>query len=181
MTVPPYVVGATVLLVFAYSSDYHRERTVHILVGILLVLIGLIMAFSLPLSCPSARYGGIVILLSGTFIASPITVAWLAGNTPEPGKRALVLGINGWGNLGGIIGSELFRANYGPDYIRPLKITTGLVAAAFIGYAAYYLELRLWNQYKARRIAGMSSEDIEQEERNDARYADKKWTFMYGT
>lgn len=180
MTVPPYVIGATLLLIFAYSSDHFRERTIHILIGITLVLIGLIMAFSLPLSNPEARYGGIIVLLSGTFIAAPITVAWLAGNTPEPGKRAIVLGINGWGNLGGIIGSELFLAKYGPTYIWPLKVATGLIAVAFVGYAAYYFELRLWNRYKAKKIEGMTAEEIEEENTNDVRYADKKWTFVYG-
>ena len=180
MTVPPYVVGAALLLVFAHSSDRRRERTAHILVGIALVLVGLVMAFSLPLTNPAARYGGIVVLLSGTFIAAPITVAWLAGNTPEPGKRAIVLGINGWGNLGGIIGSELFLARYGPDYTWPLKVATGLVAVAFAGYACYYFELRMWNRYKAGKIARMTAEEIEAERTDDVRYADKKWTFVYG-
>ncbi|KAF2877081.1 major facilitator superfamily domain-containing protein [Massariosphaeria phaeospora] len=180
LTVPPYVVGAAMLLLFAWSSDRRRERTLHILGGIALVLVGLILAFSLPLSNSAARYGGIMILLSGTFIASPITVAWLAGNTPEPGKRAVVLGINGWGNLGGIIGSELFLARYSPDYIWPLKVTTGLIAVAFVGYAAYHVELRLWNRYKGKKIAQMTPEEIEDENRNDVRYSDKKWTFVYG-
>jgi MFS family permease len=180
MTVPPYVVGAVLLLLFAHSSDHFRERALHILLGITLVLIGLIMAFSLPLDYPTARYGGIIVLLSGTFIAAPITVAWLSGNTPEPGKRAIVLGVNGWGNLGGIIGSELFLAKYGPNYIWPLKVTTGLIAVAFVGYACYYFELKAWNKYKARKIAGMSAEEIEAENTNDVRYADKKWTFVYG-
>jgi len=180
MTVPPYVIGAVLLLLFAYSSDHFRERTTHILAGLLLVLIGLIMAFSIPLDAPAARYGGIIVLLSGTFIASPITVAWLAGNTPEPGKRAIVLGINGWGNLGGIIGSELFLAQYGPSYVWPLKVTTGLVAVAFLGYAGYYFELRGWNRYKGRKIAAMSPEEIEEENTSEVRYADKKWTFVYG-
>lgn len=180
MTVPPYIVGALLLLLFAHSSDHFRERTLHILVGLLLVIIGLVMAFSIPLSFPAARYGGIIILLSGTFIAAPITVAWLAGNTPEPGKRAVVLGINGWGNLGGVLGSELFLARYGPSYVFPLKITTGLIAASFAGYLAYYFELKGWNKYKARKIASMTEEEIEAEHTNDVRYADKKWTFVYG-
>jgi hypothetical protein len=180
MTVPPYVIGALLLLLFAYSSDHFRERTLHILLGLLLVIIGLIMAFSIPINAPAARYGGIIVLLSGTFIASPITVAWLAGNTPEPGKRAIVLGINGWGNLGGIIGSELFLAKYGPSYVWPLKVTTGLVAVSFVGYACYYLELRGWNRYKAKKISTMSPEEIEAENAGGKRYADKKWTFVYG-
>jgi hypothetical protein len=36
---------------------------------------------------------------------------------PEPGKRALVLGVNGFGNLSGVIGSQLFRKSYAPEYL----------------------------------------------------------------
>lgn len=179
MTVPPYVVGTVVLLLVAASSDHFHERTRHILSGITVVIIGLILVIVLPLDNIHARYGGLVILLAGTFVAAPITVAWLAGNTPEPGKRTFVLGINGWGNLGGIIGSELYKPRYGPDYHFPLKVTAGLIGVAWVGYAAYHFELRFANRYKARKIAQMTHEEIEEENRNDKRYADRKYTFVY--
>jgi hypothetical protein len=180
MTVPPYVIGALFLFCFALSSDHFHERTCHILAGLTIVVIGLILVITLPLSNIHARYGGLVILLAGTFIAAPITVAWLAGNTPEPGKRTFILGINGWGNLGGIIGSELFLSKYGPDYHWPLKVTVGLIAVSWVGYACYHFELKAANRYKAKRIRQMSPEEIEDENTNGKRYADKKWTFVYG-
>jgi hypothetical protein len=180
MTVPPYVIGTICLLCFAFSSDHFRERTCHILVGLTIVIIGLILVITLPLDNIHARYGGLVVLLAGTFIAAPITVAWLAGNTPEPGKRTFILGINGWGNLGGIIGSELFLSKYGPDYHWPLKVTVSLIATAWVGYAAYHFELKAVNRYRAKKIAKMTPEEIEEENRSDKRYADRKWTFVYG-
>jgi hypothetical protein len=45
------------------------------------------------------------VLQIGSYTAPPLTVAWLAQNTPSPGKRAIILGFNGWGNLAGVIGS----------------------------------------------------------------------------
>ena len=180
MTVPPYVIGTICLLCFAFSSDHFHERTMHILVGLGIVIVGLILVITLPLENIHGRYGGLVVLLAGTFIAAPITVAWLAGNTPEPGKRTFILGINGWGNLGGIIGSELYLSKYGPDYHWPLKVTVGLIAAAWVGYAAYHFELKFMNRYKAKKIAKMTPEEIEAESRNEKRYADRKWTFVYG-
>jgi len=179
MTVPPYLVGTIVLLCVAKSSDHFHERTIHILSGISVVVIGLILDIVLPLSNVHARYGGLVVLLAGTFVAAPITVAWLAGNTPEPGKRTFILGLNGWGNLGGIIGSELYNPRYGPDYRFPLKVTAGLIGVAWLGYAAYHFELRLVNRWKAGKVARMTLEEIEDERVNDVRYADRKYTFVY--
>jgi hypothetical protein len=146
----------------------------------LIVIVGLILVITLPLNNIHARYGGLVVLLAGTFISAPITVAWLAGNTPEPGKRAVVLGINGWGNLGGIIGSELYLSKYGPDYHFPLKVTAGLIAISWLGYAAYHFELRAANIHKSRKVSQMTRADIEQEDLDGKRYADRKWTFVYG-
>ena len=74
----------------------------------------------------------------------------------------------------------MFLAKYGPTYVWPLKVTTGLISVAFVGYAAYYFELRLWNRFKARKIERMTPEEIEDENTNSIRYSDKKWTFVYG-
>jgi hypothetical protein len=180
MTVPPYVIGTIVLLLLAYSSDHFHERSLHILTGLTIVIIGLILVIVLPLHNIHARYGGLVVLLAGTFVSAPITVAWLAGNTPEPGKRAVVLGINGWGNLGGIIGTQLYLSKYGPDYHYPLKVTVALIAVSWVGYAAYHFELGMANRYKARKIRNMTAEELERENVEEKRYADKKWTFVYG-
>lgn len=73
-----------------------------------------------------------------------------------------VLRINGWGNLGGIIGSELYKPRYGPDYHFPLKIAAGLIGVAWVGDAASYFELRFANRYKARKIAQMTHEEIKE-------------------
>ncbi|RFU30412.1 hypothetical protein B7463_g5923, partial [Scytalidium lignicola] len=180
MTVPPYVIGAILLLCFAYSSDHFRNRLYHVLGALIIVMVGLIMTITLPLDNVGGRYAGLVILLAGTFITSPITAAWLAGNTPEPGKRTVVIGINGYGNLAGIIGSELFLAKYGPTYHLPLIITLILVAVAFVGYIAYRFALQAANRYKAKKVAQMTPEEIEQENTNDVRWADRKYTFVYG-
>jgi hypothetical protein len=181
MTVPPYVIGAGLLLCFAWSSDHFRNRQYHILIALIIVMIGLIMCVTIPLQNIGARYAGLVILLAGTFITSPLTAAWLAGNTPEPGKRTIVIGINGWGNLAGIIGSELFLSKYGPDYRYPLQLTLALIAVAFVGYVAYGITLRLVNKWKAKKVAAMTPQEIEDENVNDIRHADRKYTFIYGT
>ncbi|KAJ6102308.1 MFS general substrate transporter [Penicillium sp. IBT 16267x] len=180
MTVPPYVIGAVLLLCFAFSSDHFRNRLYHILGALIIVMIGLILTVTLPLENVGGRYAGLVILLAGTFIASPLTAAWLAGNTPEPGKRTVVIGINGWGNLAGIIGSELFLAKYGPTYHYPLVLTLVLVAVAFVGYVAYRFALKAANIHKAKKVAQMTPEEIEEESSNDVRWADRKYTFVYG-
>jgi hypothetical protein len=97
LTAPPFLVGAVVLYTFTWWSDKRRERLVPILWGLGILLLGLAGVVVLPESWLLIRYCSLCVLMGGTFVASPLTVAWLAGNTPETGKRSVMLGINGWG------------------------------------------------------------------------------------
>jgi hypothetical protein len=104
----------------------------------------------------------------------------LSGNTPAPGKRALVLGFNGWGNLAGVIGSQLFRAEYAPRYLPAFYASLGIIIVAFIGYATYRFTLKFVNTRRAKIVACWTEEQIQTEKIDDVRYADKKLTFVYG-
>lgn len=111
------------------------------------------------------RYVSLCILLSGSFIASPLTVAWLTNNTPEPGKRAILLGLNGWGNLAGVFSALLFtpqdRAN---GYIRPFIVTLVCVAGSFAGFIAFWVLLIRENQWRRGVTTGWTEEEKEHEE-----------------
>ncbi|WQF88112.1 Putative major facilitator superfamily, MFS transporter superfamily [Colletotrichum destructivum] len=178
MSVPPYVCGAVGLYCFTLSSDYHKERGYHILGGIMIALIGLIA--TVTVESHGGKYAALCVLLLGSYVAAPLTVAWLSGNTPEPGKRSLVLGLNGFGNISGIIGAQLYRAQYKPDYKIPFYATLGFVAAALVGYLSYRFTLAAVNRKKLEIMRHKSQEDIEKERVDGTRYADKKWTFIYG-
>lgn len=80
MSVPPFVVGAVVLVIIVLSSDRSRERSGHIIFGMTLALIGcIVMATS---QNPRLRYGFSNICMAGIFVSGPLAAVWLAGNTP---------------------------------------------------------------------------------------------------
>jgi MFS family permease len=157
---------------------FSKERGCHIVIGIAISLVGLVITVACHTS--QIQYAGLCILLFGSYIAAPLTIAWLSGNTPEPGKRSLVLGVNGFGNLAGVIGSQLYKKRYAPRYLLPFYATLGFVAAALAGYTAYRFTLNAVNKRKQAILADMSIEEIHAERVDDARYADRKRTFMYG-
>lgn len=121
------------------SPLLRQERGYHILLGLLITLVGLIITVTAPTH--GSKYAGLCILTFGSYVSAPLTVAWLSGNTPEPGKRALVLGVNGFGNLSGVIGSQLFRPEYSPDYLMcvssptpPFIVSVAFVLSFFLSY-----------------------------------------------
>ncbi len=62
----------------------------------------------------------------------------------------------------------------------PFYVTLGFVAAALAGYVAYRFTLSEVNQRKFRILADKTPEEIQEERRDTTRYADRKWTFIYG-
>ncbi|KAH6633474.1 major facilitator superfamily domain-containing protein [Boeremia exigua] len=162
LTAPPHVCGAITLYLFASYSDRHRIRLRPILIGLGIMVTGLSLVVVLPTSWAVPRYLSLNVLISGAYIASPLTVAWISGNTPSPGKRALMLGINGWGNMAGVISAMLFRPQYAETgYIVPFFWTLLSVAAAAAGYVLFLRNLTAEN---ARRQALVHAWDGEERE-----------------
>lgn len=159
-------------------TSSRNERGYHIFCGLLICLIGLIV--TVTVNHNGGKYAGLCVLLFGSYVSAPLTVAWLSGNTPEPGMRALVLGVNGFGNFAGVIGSQLYQSKYSPGYKLPFYATLGFVAAALLGYLSYRFTLAAVNRKKQRKLRAMTPQEIEFERTDDTRYSDKKLTFTYG-
>ncbi|TKA31051.1 hypothetical protein B0A50_02019 [Salinomyces thailandicus] len=165
LAAPPFAFGALVLWIFMYWSDRSRQRIVPLLYALGLLLIGLTATILSGRERYVVRYLSLCILLSGSFIASPLTVAWLTNNTPEPGKRAILLGINGWGNLAGVFSSLLFTpAQEEEGYVRPFLITLVCVVGAFAGYIAFWLLLIRENKWRDNVTAAWTEDERERED-----------------
>lgn len=91
MSVSPFVVGAIGLFAFVWSSDHFKERSIHTFCSMVLCIVGLVVMYTSE--DPKLRYGFVHICLAGAFTAGPLVVAWLAGNTPERGVRAIIIGM----------------------------------------------------------------------------------------
>ncbi|KAI6812177.1 MFS general substrate transporter [Hortaea werneckii] len=167
LTAPPFLCGAVVLWMFMYWSDRSRQRIVPILYGLGLLLIGLTATILSGQERYILRYLSLCVLISGSFIASPLSVAWLTNNTPEPGKRAILLGINGWGNLAGVFSSLLFTPDQDESgYVRPFLVTLVCVLAAFVGYIAFWILLFRENRWRDQFTATWDEEERQREERS---------------
>ncbi|KJX96646.1 MFS transporter like protein [Zymoseptoria brevis] len=165
LSAPPFACGALVLFAFTIWSDRSRQRLVPILWGLVLLVIGLVIAVITPVSQYWLRYFALCVLLSGSFIASPLTVAWLANNTPEPGKRAILLGINGWGNLAGVFVSVLFTPqDRDAGYVRSFTVLLVCVLVAFAGFVLFRVLLVRENRFRERIVNGWTEDDKAREE-----------------
>jgi len=164
LSAPPHVCGAVILYFVARYSDKHRIRLKPVFFGLALVITGLTLVVVLPTSWAIPRYIALNILLSGTYVASPLTVAWISGNTSSPGKRALLLGINGWGNLAGVVAAIMFRPRFAENgYIVPFWLTLACVAVSALGFVLFLKRLEAENARRKRILETWREEDVDRE------------------
>jgi hypothetical protein len=71
----------------ADTVDLRMERGYHIIVSLAIGIVGLIL--TVTTESAKAKYAGLCILLFGCYVSAPLTVAWLAGNTPGRLKSSI--------------------------------------------------------------------------------------------
>ncbi|KAL2802247.1 major facilitator superfamily domain-containing protein [Aspergillus granulosus] len=177
MAVPPFVAGTVGLIIIVYSSDHLKERSLHTVFGMALGLIGcVVMATS---ESGKLRYGFAHVCLAGVFVGGPLVAVWLASNTPGKAARSIILGINGWSNLAGVIAGQLFKSRYAPSYRYPLIVTMVLIAVGMGGFCMMRV-LYMWENRRRRRIilSWDESEYAEEQNRTDKK-GDQKVTWVY--
>ncbi|KAK4045991.1 hypothetical protein OIV83_006456 [Microbotryomycetes sp. JL201] len=165
--VPIYVVGAVGLFIITWASDKRQQRGWFILGSLGFVFTGLLMVCLITSN--QGRYASLCILQIGAYAAPPLTV----------GKRALILCMNGWGNVSGVAGSQLFRPAYAPRYLVPFYVSLGINIFSIVGYTAY--RFLLWSVNRSRDIQtrDWTEEDWKRENESAERKGDNKLTFRY--
>lgn len=177
MAVPPFIVGTVGLIIIVYSSDHLKERSLHTVFGMALGLIGcVVMATS---GNEKLRYGFAHVCLAGVFAGGPLVAVWLASNTPGKAARSIILGINGWSNLAGVIAGQLFKSSYAPGYRYPLIVTMILIAVGMVGFCAMR-GLYMWENRRRRRvIVSWDEREYAEEQARVDRRGDQKVTWVY--
>ncbi|KAL4791310.1 major facilitator superfamily domain-containing protein [Aspergillus venezuelensis] len=139
-TVAPNLVGAVVLLAVAKSSDFFRERSLHIIFSLLVSLTGMLILSCIDVSAnKGVSYFACFLLASGAYIPTCLVHAWHNNNNTNENSRAANTGFFvGLGNLAGILSAATFRTEYAPKYIPTLVATCAcngvcILATGFMG------------------------------------------------
>lgn len=115
LSVPPYVGAAIMTVAIGYIADRTRQR------GICNMGVSIfgIVGFSMLLggSTPGVQYAGTFLGAMGIYPCIANTITWVSNNTEGVYKRGVTLGfVIGWGNLNGVVSSNIYRAVDKPRY-----------------------------------------------------------------
>lgn len=132
LTAPPYIFGAIISFLVAYSSDRFNERGYHISAPMAVAVLGFVISVA-TLNVP-ARYFAAFLYCAGCFAANSMVYSWAASvlnQTPE--KRACATAIiNLLSQLGNIWSPYFFPSTDGPRYLMAMLLMMGFSALSIV-------------------------------------------------
>jgi MFS family permease len=131
MTVPIWMAGAVLMLIFSTSSDMYRERRWHICGCMLVGLVCSIIMLTVP--NVKVQYAMLCFYIGGIYTAIALILNWTSEVMALPDqKRSVALAfVNSFGNLSIIWGSRLWITIEAPRYVTgftSISVMTGVAA-----------------------------------------------------
>ncbi|EGO00927.1 hypothetical protein SERLA73DRAFT_167140 [Serpula lacrymans var. lacrymans S7.3] len=145
MSAPPWVFATICTLIGAWNADRTGERFFHITAWWWVVMIGYII--SLSTMATGGRYFSLFLMTTG-YCGFTLTLVWVSNAIPRPpAKRSVAMGlVNGFGNIGNLMGSYIWKANWSPDYHQSMIIA--LCALAFASILSFVIRCILVRENK---------------------------------
>ncbi|KAL4863851.1 hypothetical protein BDV12DRAFT_206161 [Aspergillus spectabilis] len=172
LTIPPYAVGAFSAYVFSVFADRYTWRMPFIVVP----QVSQVIAFSILFTHAAdiedniaLCYFGVCLACFGMYPILPGVNAWNVSNCPNPTKRAISIGyLICLGNVGGLIGSFIYKENEAPRYVTGYGNSFAFASAGIV--ACLVLETSLWKLNKKK--AAMTEVEVHE------RYTDEELNGM---
>ena len=151
LSIPIYIVAAVTCLVSAVLTDRLRHRYGFAMLGVVIASIGYIILLAQGSVSVGARYCAIYLVMAGGYITQPITLVWLSNNMGGHYKRSISAAMQiGFGNLGGIIASNIFITKQKPRYPVGYGVSLALIWMCGIACTVLAIGLRLENKKRER-------------------------------
>ncbi|KAJ9133702.1 MFS general substrate transporter [Pleurostoma richardsiae] len=183
MTAPPYVFACVAVFFSGWAADRYQKRMLAQVIPNIVACVGLVIIIASVRysSVPGVTYLGIFFMAAGLQCLSPATMAWIALNQAGDMKRGVSMAIMvSIGQLGGIVGSNIFLAREAPVYSIGFGICLGmLVVIGVIWPVIYWAILKRINAQRDRLsieeiAAAYTEEDL-------ADMGDRSPLFRYAT
>ncbi|KAK2780763.1 hypothetical protein FQN52_002075 [Onygenales sp. PD_12] len=180
MSVPPYAVAFVLTISTAIFSERLRRRAPFIIGSSCLAIIGYIILLSQNRA--GVSYFGTILAAGGIYPATAIVLAWPANNVSGQTKRATANAMQiSIGNLGAILGTQLYRTETSPRYFLGHSFALGYLIANTVVVTILWRVLKRANEKKVvereNRALGVLGEvgDAEGDFLGDE---DPRWVFQ---
>lgn len=129
---PPFAVATVTVILVLYVSDRTRES---VLIAVASLVVAAIVFIVVAVSDNNKlRYIFLTACSGGVFAPPWLSAALLANMSPNARIRSVVMGMNGFANVGSVIAGQVFQARFAPTYGVPVIITASLLGFSAISF-----------------------------------------------
>jgi hypothetical protein len=142
-SIPIFVVAAICSLIAAWLTDRLRHRFTFCIFGLVVASIGYIMLLCQTGLSVGVKYFALFLVVPGGYITQPIVLAWVQNCMSGHYKRSVSAAMTvGFGNLGGIVASNVFFVEEAPLYRTGYGVGLGFLWICGLGCVVQVRYLR---------------------------------------
>lgn len=127
-SIPIFIVAAILSITAAWLSDRLRHRFAFCITGLVVASVGYIMLLCQTNLAVGVKYFALFLVVPGGYIAQPVALAWVQNCMSGHYKRSISAAMMvGFGNLGGIVASNVFFDSEKPKYPTGYGVSLGFL------------------------------------------------------
>ena len=175
--------GSVFLVCIAFSSDFWRERSMHLSFSMTVTCISFIVLAAINVKHHiTVRYFCCFLLACGAYISSPLLSTWYNNNTPDENQRAILMPVlMATANAMGLVSSSIFRPQDAPNYVLASIISAGFGGTGAVIALSVGLYMRHDNRLRNRaQGVVVKAGDVPTSKLKAPFHKDSSWRWMGG-
>ncbi|KAH7138152.1 major facilitator superfamily domain-containing protein [Dendryphion nanum] len=127
-SIPIFAVATVTAIGAAWVTDRARHRYAFCIVGLVVASIGYILLLAQDNLSTGVKYFALFLIVPGGYITQPITLVWMSNLVSGHYKRSVSSAMQvGFGNIGGIVASNVFLDREKPTYVTGYGVSLGML------------------------------------------------------
>jgi hypothetical protein len=127
-SIPIFIVATITAIIAAYLTDRLRHRYWFCISGLAIASIGYIMLLAQSHLSAGVKYFALFLIVPGGYITQPIVLVWMSNLVSGHYKRSVSSAMQvGFGNIGGIVASNVFLGSEAPRYRTGYGVSLGML------------------------------------------------------
>ncbi|KAF5373924.1 hypothetical protein D9758_000869 [Tetrapyrgos nigripes] len=164
LSVPPYALATVLTVLVAITSQRLRIHAPFIIASALTGIIGysILLGNTNPTGRPGVSYLGTFFAAAGIYPATALTLSWPSMNVAGQTKRAVACALQiSVGNLGAVLGTQLYRPKWSPEYVVGHSMALGYLVANAVIASLLWIILARENRKREVILANRSADEKE--------------------
>ncbi|KAF2177930.1 MFS general substrate transporter [Zopfia rhizophila CBS 207.26] len=150
-SIPIFVVATVTAIIAAYITDRLRHRYAFCILGLCVASIGYILLLAQKNLSAGVKYFALFLVVPGGYITQPITLVWMSNLVSGHYKRSVSSAIQvGFGNIGGIVASNVFLDSEKPRYPTGYGVSLGLLWICGAACTGLFFLVKVENRRRER-------------------------------